>query len=84
MLSGSSTGAQLLNFQRYEVLSAVDHGPLAILRVHWTAEVRNAVGPLKAGQRLSAHLAQFITCRDGRIASIETYDCYDPLTDGPA
>jgi ketosteroid isomerase-like protein len=52
---------------------------LAILRIHWTATIARDAGPFKAGQQLSAYIAQFISTRDGRIASIETYDCYEPF-----
>ena len=35
--------------------------------------------PAPSGQELTAHIAQFIELKDGRIASIETYDCYEPF-----
>ena len=37
------------------------------------------VGLFRAGQELVAHIAQFVRVRDGRVASIETYDCYEPF-----
>jgi hypothetical protein len=37
---------------------------------------------LGAGQQLRAHIAQFVSTRDGRISKIETYDCYEPFSDG--
>lgn len=77
VLASSSQGAQLLSWQRYEVREASEHGDTAILRVTWTAEIARTVGPFQAGQRLTAHLAQFVTCRGGQVARIETYDCYE-------
>ncbi len=73
-------GAGLLREQRYHVRDAMEVGDVAILRVTWTAVVAREVGPFREGQGLTAHLAQFIGVRDGRIASIETYDCYEPFS----
>jgi ketosteroid isomerase-like protein len=58
---------------------AVEHGSTAILRLTWTAVVARNIGPFREGQVLTAHIAQFIETRDGRIASIETFDCYEPF-----
>jgi len=80
MKESSERGAQLLRWQRYTVREAVEHGDTAIVRLTWTAEVARSVGPLQAGQQLTAHIAQFIQCREGRIVKLETYDCYEPFT----
>ena len=42
------------------------------------------VGDLSAGQQLTAHVAQFVSVREGKIASVETYDCYQPFRVGRA
>src|SRR5690606_9085488 len=80
MLSNSTAGAALLARQSYDVHSAVEHGSLAILRLTWTGEIARDIGPFRKGQVLTAHIAQFVETRDGRIARIETYDCYEPLS----
>jgi ketosteroid isomerase-like protein len=36
-------------------------------------------GPFRAGQELTAYIAQFVMVRDRRIVEIETYDCYEPF-----
>lgn len=77
--ASSAHGAKLLAWQRYQVRDAIEHGDLAITRVTWTAELARDAGPFRAGQQLAAHIAQFVTCRDGRICHLETYDCYEPL-----
>ena len=79
MLAGSTAGAALLSQQRYEVREALELGDLAILRVRWTGVVARDLAKFKAGQVLTAHIAQFIRARDGRVASIETYDCVEPF-----
>jgi len=80
MLAASSAGTSLLAKQSYEVHSALELGSLAIMRLTWTGVIARDVGPFRAGQVLTANIAQFIETRDGRVASIETYDCYHPFT----
>ncbi len=79
LLASSRAGARLLASQKYEVHHAAQHGNTAILRATWTGTVGADVGRFLAGQRLTAHIAQFITVRDGRISNIATYDCYEPF-----
>jgi hypothetical protein len=79
LLQAATLGAELLSKQHYEVHSAIEHGDLAILRLTWSGTVASDVGSFSAGQELTAHVAQFIHCRWGKIASIETFDCYEPF-----
>lgn len=80
MLVASSTGAGLLTDQRYDLVDAIEVGEVAVLRLIWTAGVAKDLGPFHQGQVLTAYIAQFVTVRNGQIASIETYDCYEPFT----
>jgi hypothetical protein len=82
IMSNSTAGVGLLAQQRYELIDAVAHDDLAILRLLWTGTIARDVGPFRAGQQLRAHIAQFVSTRDGRISKIETYDCYEPFSDG--
>ncbi len=82
MLRESQAGANLLAEQHYEVHSLIEAGSLVIVRATWKATIGQSVGGLTQGQELVAHLAQFIEVRDGRVASIETYDCYEPFQRG--
>jgi ketosteroid isomerase-like protein len=79
MLAGSVAGANLLEWQKFEVHQVVEHGLEVVLRVTWTGCVRSAVGPFHAGQVLRAHMVQFVRTRQSRIHQIETYDCYEPF-----
>jgi ketosteroid isomerase-like protein len=79
MLAASVSGAGLLGLQRYDVHHVVEQGDLAIFRLTWTGVVAREVGPFAEGQVLTAHIAQFIRVSGGRIAEIETYDCYEPF-----
>lgn len=79
MIAASRSGAALLRRQRYEIhdLRAIDD--LVVARIAWSGEVAVDAGELRAGRTLTAQLAQFFDLRDGRIARIETFDCYPPL-----
>jgi hypothetical protein len=77
--AASERGAGLLSAQRYEVFEAHDLGDQAIVRLTWTGVVARDVGGLRAGQELVAHIAQFARARDGRLAYLATYDCYEPF-----
>lgn len=79
MLAGSEAGAGLLAKQTYDVHSAIEVGTTAIVRLTWTGLIARDVGPFREGQVLTAHIAQFVETRDGRVASIETFDCYEPF-----
>jgi ketosteroid isomerase-like protein len=79
MLASSRAGARLMASQRYDVHHVAQHGKTAILRLTWTGTVGVDVGRFTAGQQLTAHIAQFVTTRDGRISAIATYDCYEPF-----
>jgi ketosteroid isomerase-like protein len=79
MLASSRAGARLMAVQRYDVHHVAEYGNTAILRLTWTGTVGADVGRFTAGQQLTAHIAQFVTVRDGRISAIATYDCYEPF-----
>jgi ketosteroid isomerase-like protein len=79
MIAGSTAGANLLASQRYDVHDVLEVGALAIFRIIWTGVIAADVGPFRAGQAITAHIAQFVETRDGKVAKIETYDCYDPF-----
>ena len=83
MLAASEGGARLLAKQTYNIRSAIEVGDTAIVRLTWTGAVARSVGPFREGQVLTAHIAQFVETREGRIASIETFDCYDPFDEIP-
>jgi ketosteroid isomerase-like protein len=79
MAKASTAGASLLAKQSYDVHSAIELGSLAVLRLTWTGEIARDAGPFRKGQKLTAHIAQFIEIRGDRIARIETFDCYEPF-----
>ena len=79
MLAASSAGAGLLSSQQYDVGWIQEVGDTVAVRLTWRGVVAREAGPFKEGQELVAHIAQFVRVRDGLIAKIETYDCYEPF-----
>jgi ketosteroid isomerase-like protein len=79
MVRASSAGAGLLERVEIDVLEQHEVCDLAIMRFTWRGTVATARGPLSAGDVITAHVAQFVRTRDGRVASIATYDCYEPF-----
>lgn len=79
VLTASAAGAALLARQSFDVHSAIAVGDTAIIRLTWSAEVAREAGRFAAGQRLTAHIAQFVRVEGGRIAELATYDCYEPF-----
>ncbi|MET0715422.1 MAG: nuclear transport factor 2 family protein [Mycetocola sp.] len=81
VLAGSELGAALLSDQQYRIHSIDEVNTMVVARLTWTGTIRATTGPFKGGQQIVAHIAQFATVRDGRIAHLETFDCYEPWTD---
>lgn len=79
MIENSVAGSGLLSSQRYDVASLIEIDDLVIARLTWTGVIARTVGPFRDGQQLTAHIAQFVTVRDGLISRIETFDCYEPF-----
>ena len=79
MLAASNAGAGLLSSQKYDVRSTLQAGDTTIVRLTWTGVIARDAGSFRAGDRLVAHIAQFVETRDGLISSIETFDCYEPF-----
>lgn len=79
IVADSVRGAGLLHRQRYDVHTSYEVGDTAIVRLTWTGEVARDIGPFSGGDVLTAHIAQFVKTRAGRVARIATYDCYEPF-----
>lgn len=84
MLAGSERGAALLSGQKYCIHSIDEVNSMVVARLTWTGTVRAAAGPFQSRQQLTAHIAQFATVKDGRIAHLETFDCYEPWSGSSA
>jgi len=78
MLAAAERGQQLFSAQSYELLSAVASPLWAAIEVLWIGTLAGAIDKLPAGSKLRARLAIFFEIREGRIALVRHYDCYEP------
>jgi ketosteroid isomerase-like protein len=72
-------GKKVVEFQRYEIRTAIASGDTVALEVEWTATLKIPVGTLPAGGQMRAHFGVFLELRDGRIAAQRNYDCFEPF-----
>jgi ketosteroid isomerase-like protein len=78
-LAGFRSGKALLARQTFDVQEVLVDGERAAVRATWEGVVGVDAGGFTAGTRLVAHVAGWLTVRDGRVVDHETYDCYEPL-----
>ena len=79
MLADFVSGKSLLAEQDIEVRSLLVEGDRVAVQSTWTGVMAHDVGALAAGTRLTAHMAGFLTVKDGLVVRHETYDCYEPF-----
>jgi limonene-1,2-epoxide hydrolase len=70
-------GRQVCPKQHYELHSAMAIGNMVAVELTWTATIGVALGKTPVGGEIRAHFGAFYDCRDGKIASIRNYDCFD-------
>ena len=78
-IAGFKTGRALLSQQSFEIHELLADGDRAALRATWKGTVGQDVGPYKKGLQMTAHVAAFVTVRDGLVLDHETFDCYEPF-----
>jgi ketosteroid isomerase-like protein len=78
-LAGFRAGKALLREQAFDVHEVLVDGERAAVRGTWSGTVGIDAGGFSAGTRLVAHIAAFLTVRDGRVVEHSTYDCYEPF-----
>ena len=78
ILEGAERGQKVLSAQRFEIRSAVATNDRVILEVLWVGTLAIPFGTIPAGGEMRAHSAMFLECRDGKIAVLRNYDCFEP------
>jgi len=71
-------GKALLGAQRFDVQNAVAQGDTVALEIVWTGTLGIPFEHVPVGGTLRARFAFFMEFRDGRIAKMRNYDCFDP------
>jgi ketosteroid isomerase-like protein len=78
-VAGFLAGKKLLSEQTFSVHEVLVSGERAAVRATWTGTVGLDAGPFTRGTQLVAHIAGFLTVRDGQVVEHETFDCYEPF-----
>lgn len=71
-------GKALLSEQRFEIRNAVASGDSVALELTWTGTLAVPFHAVPVGGQLRAHFAFFLEFRNGRIARMHNYDCFEP------
>ena len=79
ILAAAERGRGVVTNQRYKLWAAMVDGDRVALEVEWTGTVNMALGKLSPGDTMRAHYALFLTFRDGKIAGMRNYDCFEPF-----
>lgn len=79
LLEAAERGQKVMSAQRFEELSAVASGASVALELRWTGTLKVPFGSIPAGGEMRARYAIFIDFRDGKIAGLRNYDCFDPF-----
>ena len=78
-LVGFQAGKALLSAQSFDLHEVLVDGDRASVRGTWRGTVGRDAGPYRAGTTLEAHIAGWLTVRDGLVLEHETFDCYEPF-----
>lgn len=78
VLQGFRAGKALLADQAFDVHEVLVVDDRAAVRATWRGVVAAQAGRYQAGQELIAHIASFLTVRNGAIVAQETFDCFVP------
>ncbi len=77
ILAGADAGHRLMARQIFEIVTLTEAGDRVALELNWTGELATPMGMLKAGDKITARVAQVIEFEDERIIRQRTYDCFD-------
>jgi ketosteroid isomerase-like protein len=77
MRAGVARGKELFAKQLYTVHRAIGQGEVALLELEWTGELAIKLGNLDAGSTMRVRGAFVFELREGKIAKLRHYDCFD-------
>jgi ketosteroid isomerase-like protein len=72
-------GKAVMASQRFEIVNAVEQGDLVAVEFIWTGTLKVPIGSLQPGDEMLGHYAMFVEFREGKIAKLRNYDCFDPF-----
>lgn len=77
ILEGAAAGQTSMARQMFEIVTLTEAGDRVAVELNWTGELAVPLGMLKAGDKLTARIAQVIEFEDDKIIRQRTYDCFD-------
>ena len=75
--AAAAAGAKVVASQGFEIVSLTEAGSFVALEAVWTGVLAVPVGSLAAGDRMTAHFAQFFEFDGDLILRQRNYDCFD-------
>ncbi len=77
ILEGAVAGQRLMSRQIFEIVTLTESGDRVALELNWSGELAVPMGMMKAGDKITARIAQVIEFEDDKIIRQRTYDCFD-------
>ena len=74
----SERGKGVMKEQTLEIVNTVSSGNTVVVEAKWTGTLAIDAGSIPKGTVMRARFAQFYEFRDGRIAAMRNYDCFEP------
>jgi ketosteroid isomerase-like protein len=74
----SERGKGVMKEQTLEIVNTVSSGDTVVVEAKWSGTLAIDAGPIPKGTVMRARFAQFYEFRDGRIAAMRNYDCFEP------
>src|SRR5262245_8120500 len=79
ILDAAKRGKDVMASQTLDIVNTVASGDTVVVEAVWSGTLAAAIGPLAAGSVMRARFAQIYEFRDGRIARMRNYDCFEPF-----
>ena len=75
--TAAERGKKVMGNQSYEIKNALASGEQVALEVEFVGTLLVSFQHIPAGGQMRAHVAIFLTFKNGKITSQRNYDCYD-------
>jgi hypothetical protein len=77
MKASMAKGKDIFRAQSYAIQRAFGQADVAVLELEWIGELAIPLGKLAAGEKMRVRGAFVFELREGKIARIRHYDCFD-------
>lgn len=63
--------------QRYDIIEVLEAGDKLVIECRWSGTMAKEAGSQEEGQKLLAYICMIIICKEGKIVSQRSYNCYE-------